>query len=266
MPKPAALRDPCDTPAAMDIGRLQDQARAFRPRLAEIKRNAPEIDWFFGDILGNIDAIGGLLSGENRALFDRLPGGRIADIGAADGDLALFLETQGFRPEIIDFPQYNFNRLEGARHLRQALGSAVPIHEIDLDARFELPARYDLVLLLGTLYHLRNPFFALENLARGSRYCILSTRIARWLESGFWPWQRRTEIRREPVAYLLDADECNNDSTNYWIFSRAGLQRIVERAGWRILEHKSYGNRWTSNPRDADRDERAWMLLESALG
>jgi hypothetical protein len=247
----------------MDIGHLQRNAREFRPRLAAIKRESPDIDWFFGDILGNIDAIGRLLTGHNRELFGKWPGGRIADVGAADGDLAFFLETQGYRPEIIDFPRYNFNGLKAAYRLKHALGSAVPIHEIDLDGRFELPARYDLVLFLGILYHLRNPFYALETLARSSRYCVLSTRVARWIESGFWPWQRRTEIGRAPVAYLLGPDECNNDSTNYWIFSRAGLQRLVERTGWEVLDSISYGDRQNSNPRDADRDERAWMLLES---
>lgn len=65
------------------------------------------------------------------------------------------------------------------------------------------------------------------------------------------------------MAYLLGPDECDNDSTNYWIFSRAGLQRLVERAGWEVLDSISYGDRQNSNPRDVDRDERTWLLLES---
>jgi hypothetical protein len=113
------------------------------------------------------------------------------------------------------------------------------------------------------LYHLRNPYFALETLARNARYCFLSSRIARWLDSGFWPWQRRTYIRNAPLAYLLSLDECNNDSTNYWIFSETGLRRIVERAGWEVRDYISYGNRANSNPRDAQNDERAFMLLKS---
>jgi 2-polyprenyl-3-methyl-5-hydroxy-6-metoxy-1,4-benzoquinol methylase len=247
----------------MHIDQMQRAARAFRPKLDAVKRAAPQIDWFFGDILGNIDAIGGLLGDGTRDVFERFAGGRVADMGAADGDLAFFLESLGYRPEIIDFPDYNYNRLEAAYHLKQALDSSVPIHEIDLDSRFDLPSQYDAVIFLGLLYHLKTPYFVLEMLAHSSRYCILSTRIARWLRSGFWPWQFGGHIRNKPVAYLLDPDECNNDSTNYWIFSEAGLRRVVERAGWRILDFRTYGRRWTSNPRDGDRDERAFMLLES---
>lgn len=247
----------------MHIQEMQQRARAFRSRIESIKKDASDVDWFFGDIIGNVDAIGGLLTGENRRVFDRFSGGRVADIGAADGDLAFFLESLGYRAEIIDYPDYNFNRLKAAYRLKQALDSDVPIHEVDLDSRFELPARYDAVIFLGILYHLRNPFFALETLAQNSRYCILSTRVARWVQSGRWPWQRRGYIRRDPVAYLLGPDECNNDATNYWIFSEAGLRRIVDRAGWDVLDYRSYGKRLTSNPRDANRDERAFMLLKS---
>ncbi|MBY6203534.1 class I SAM-dependent methyltransferase [Halomonas denitrificans] len=247
----------------MRIEELQQAAREFRTHLDRIKQESPDVDWFFGDILGNIDAIGGLLTGGNRDLFGRLSGGRIADIGAADGDLSFFLETKGFRPEIVDFAAYNFNQLEAAYRLKEALDSSVPIHEIDINGQFELPHRYDAVIFLGILYHLQNPYLALETLAHTSRYCILSTRVAAWMHSGPWPWQFRGRIRNRPIAYLLEPDEFNNDSTNYWIFSEAGLKRIVERTGWRILDFKTYGKRWTSNPRDPKRDQRAFMPLES---
>lgn len=249
----------------MDIREIQKKADAFDEQLDAVKRESPEIEWYFGDILANIDAIAGLLKGNNREIFGEFSGGHVADIGAADGDIAFFLETLGYQCDIIDFPDYNFNGLRAAYHLKGALNSNAPIHEIDFDQRFELPRRYDAVFILGLLYHLRNPFFALETLAQNARYCFLSSRIARWMDSGFWPWQRQTYIRNAPVAYLLAPDECNDDSTNYWIFSEAGLRRIVERAGWEICEFVSYGNRASSNPRDRNHDERAFMLLKSRL-
>ena len=249
----------------MDIQVIQQMAAGFKARLEVIKRKPSDIHWYFGDILANIDALAGLLKGQNREIFDAFAGGHVADIGAADGDLAFFLETLGYQCDIIDFPDYNFNGMRAAHHLKKALRSQVSIHEIDLDQRFELPRRYDAVIFLGILYHLRNPFFALETLAKNARYCFLSSRIARWVDSGFWPWQRRSYIRNSAVAYLLAPDECNNDSTNYWIFSETGLRRIVERAGWEILDYVSYGNRVNSNPRDQVRDERAFMLLRSTV-
>jgi len=249
----------------MNIREIQKKADQFEERLDVVKRESPAIKWYFGDILANIDALGSLLTGNNREIFGDFIGGHVADIGAADGDVAFFLETLGYQCDIIDFPQYNFNRMSAAYHLKEALKSNVSIHEIDLDERFELPRRYDAVFFLGILYHLRNPFFALETLAQNSRYCFLSSRIARWVDSGFWPWQRRTYIRNSSVAYLLTPDECNNDSTNYWIFSETGLRRIVERAGWEICDCVLYGDRSNSNPRDQNHDERAFMFLKSRL-
>lgn len=248
----------------MHIEELQRRATEFKPRLEDIKRDAPDLKWFHGDILSNIGALAGLLK-QHPEVFGQFAGGRVADIGAADGDLAFFLETQGYRCDIIDYPDYNYNRLSAARHLQAALDSRVAIHEIDLDERFELPGTYDAVLFLGVLYHLRNPYYAMETLAHSARYCFLSSRIARWVKAGFWPWQKQTSIRHIPMAYLLDPDECNNDATNYWIFSEAGLKRIVQRAGWEIRDFVSYGDRSGSNPRDAAHDERAFMLLESRV-
>jgi len=48
------------------------------------------------------------------------------------------------------------------------------------DRPFTLPHdAYDVVLFLGILYHLRNPFYVLEELARRTTHLLLSTRIAR---------------------------------------------------------------------------------------
>ncbi len=97
----------------------------------------------------------------------RGPCRRIADIGAGDGDLAFFFEKMGFSVEIIDNEYTNFNRLEGARILKEKMNSSVEIRSVDLDSQFALPhKKLDAVFFLGTLYHLKNPFFVLEKLAR----------------------------------------------------------------------------------------------------
>ena len=106
--------------------------------------------------------------------------GKVADIGAADGDLAFFLERQGLSVDMIDNEYTNFNGLEGARILKETLNSAVAIQSVDLDSQFSLAGqKYDAVFFLGTLYHLKNPFFLLESLARLTRYCLVRTCIAK---------------------------------------------------------------------------------------
>lgn len=247
----------------MNIRDIQRRAHRFEKELEHIRQGSPDVQWYFANILASIDAIARLLKGKNRDIFSKFSNGHIADIGAADGDMSFFLETLGYQCDIIDYPDYNFNGLRAAYHLKEVLQSDVAIREIDLDQRFELPEKYDAVFFLGILYHLKNPYYALETLAKNTHYCFLSTRIARWVESGFWPWQRRTYIRNSPVAYLVAPDECNNDSTNYWIFSETGLRQIVDRAGWEVCDFISYGDRGGSNPRDNNHDERAFMLLKS---
>ncbi len=185
--------------------------------------------------------------------------GKVADIGAADGDLAFFLEKQGLSVDVIENESTNFNRLKGARILKEALNSSVAIRSVDLDSQFPLSGeKYDAVFLLGILYHLKNPFFLLERLAQMTSYCFVSTRIANQTAEG-------QPLSPYPVAYLLAPQECNNDDTNYWIFSETGLRRLVDRAGWNVLAFLTTGNTTDSIPGGSDRDERAVCLLQSKI-
>jgi hypothetical protein len=74
-----------------------------------------------------------------------------------------------------------------------------------------------------------------------------------------------TPLHDLPVAYLLDATESNGDATNYWIFSDAGLHRILHRTGWDVLAFETTGDRSRSNPADQHHDERAFCLLRSRV-
>jgi hypothetical protein len=244
----------------MDIGELASDLKPHRDRLAQAKAEIGDgIRWYPYDILGNLVHLELLLHGENRDL-GRLAGGRpVADIGGADGDLAFVLEDAGgWQVDLIDTPATNMNGLQAARALKRQFGSKVEICDIDLDSQFSLPReRYGLVLLLGILYHLQNPFYVLSELGRRADYCLLSTRVARFAGP------ERTPIAHLPVAYLVGPQETNNDPTNYWMFSPAGLERIVERAGWSVLERVSFGDTEASDPASAEHDERAFMLLRS---
>jgi tRNA (mo5U34)-methyltransferase len=219
-----------------------------------------ELPWYPYDILGNLAHVDALLHGDNRDLSRFAGNLPVADIGAADGDLAFVLEDLAhWDIDIIDTAATNMNGLRGARALRDHFSSSVDIYDIDLDRQFELPReRYGLVFLLGILYHLQNPYYVLRELADRSSYCLLSTRVARFAGP------RRTPIGDIPVGYLVAPRETNNDPTNYWILSPAGMERLVERAGWRILERANVGNVAESDPATPENDERMFMLLQSA--
>ena len=211
------------------------------------------------DIVGNFLHLDNMLRDPYRDLAELAGGLPLADMGA-DGDLAFTLEmAMGAQVDIIDTAHSNQNGLRGARLLRDQLGSNVDVYDTDLDRQFALPReRYGLVMLLGILYHLQNPYFVLRELAEHTRFCAVSTRVTRLAGAN------STDISDLPVAYLVAPTEMNNDATNYWIFTNPGLDRLVARTGWHIRARLNAGDVEGSRPDSLDHDERVFLLLESA--
>lgn len=241
---------------------LMAAASKWAAHISSLKSNNPPqgFTWYGYDILANLWHMNNLLKGGWRDIFTLTEGQPIADIGAADGDLGYFFNALGWDLDIIDWPQTNWNGLRGARYMKELLGADVNIFEVDLDSQFNLPrTRYGVIFLFGILYHLKNPFYVLEKLAHASKYCFVSTRIARQTVDG------AVSLDKAPLAYLLSPDECNNDATNYWIFSMPGLERLANRCGWRIVEKMTVGDTVGSNPSNPSNDERAFLLLESSV-
>ena len=137
------------------------------------------------------------------------------------------------------------------------------------------------------LYHLKNPFHALQTLAKQADYCLINTRITQHLStkqtaSSRLSWRERirkhialwrnpklfeklnaTCVDQSPVAYLLEPRECNNDPTNYWIFTEASLRRLLTRTGWEVISFIRIGNQDYSDPFTEEGNERAVCLVKS---
>jgi hypothetical protein len=255
----------------LDIAEIAQKAGAYRVELDAVKqRLAPaEYGWYPYGTLSNFFLLEKLLGPANRHLLDLAGDSPIADIGAADGDTAFFLESLGHRAHAIDYPPTNYNSCRGMRLLKETLGSSIEIREVDLDRQFDLPGeRYGLAFFLGILYHLKNPFGALESLAGLARHAVVSTRVVRYnlaeeARGTSTVNRERIELHTVPAAYLVAADETNNDATNYWMFSEAGLRRTLDRAGWDVLDFTTFGDDRTSDPATSEGDERAFCLLRS---
>jgi 2-polyprenyl-3-methyl-5-hydroxy-6-metoxy-1,4-benzoquinol methylase len=244
----------------MDITEIKDKALLYNATLNKKKLSlAPQSFWYRYGTLNNFIHLDKLLTGSNRHLLDLIGKKTVVDIGSADGDLAFFMESLGLKVDIIDHAHTNYNHLEGAHLLRKDLKSSLEIYDIDLDSQFSLPQKeYGLIFFLGILYHLKNPFYILENLSKHSSYCLISTRVARLSPN------KQVNFSTVPVAYLLDSYECNNDPTNFWIFSDAGLRRILQRTGWEICDYITVGNTTDSDPATPQGDERAFCLVKSS--
>ena len=243
-----------------DSRQMLERAQEFRRHLQRAKSGISlgEYGWYPYDSLSVLPEFIELIRDDFDEIKSILQGQPALDLGCGDGDLAMLLDHFGVTVDAIDHAETNFNRMQGVRRLRDALNADVRIADVDLDSYFDLPRKqYGVVVFLGILYHLKNPYYALEELARRAAYCVLSTRVARVTRAG------GTRIDTEPVAYLLDARETNNDQTNYWIFSRAGLTRLAARCGWAVRGELQRGCVQDSNPVDAEADERAFLLLKS---
>ena len=247
----------------MNIIEAIDQRRPFETKLSEIKsRIADEVrpGWYPYPTLSVFEHLDKLLHGENRTILRILREEAVLDLGAGDGSVAFFLESLGAVVDAVDNPRTNYNGMTGIRALQAALGSSIRLYEMDLDSQFKLTCdRYGLTCMFGLLYHLKNPFFVLEQVARQSRYCLMSTRITRRSPDG------RLNLDAAPLAYLLDERETNNDPTNYWVFSETGLKRLIHRAGWDLCEFMTSGAKSKSDPVHADSDERAFCLMRSRI-
>ncbi|MGC2661096.1 MAG: methyltransferase domain-containing protein [Bryobacteraceae bacterium] len=239
---------------------LIEYASQFERRLKEAKGAPPSdvFNWYPYDTISSIGLLAPLVDA-NFSDFETGLQSRMLDVGCGDGDLAFLFASLGCDVTAIDLPSCNFNRMTGVRSLRTRLNLPIEITEMDVDSRFELEGRpYGLALLLGILYHLKNPFQVLETLATNAQYCALSTRVAATTVAG-------TVIQDEPLAYLLDHREANNDPTNYWVFSRGGLLRLAKRTGWRVVGWRTVGCTMRSNPASPDADERMFVFLRSQL-
>lgn len=243
-----------------DIRELARQAAAFRKELLRVKRRlgSQELQWYPYDTLQVFPVLEKLLTGAHRDLLGLAGADPILDIGCGDGDSTFFFESLGRSVDAIDYAPANYNQMRGVAALARELKSSAGVYEMDLDSFFTLPRnRYGLTICHGLLYHLKNPYYLLETLARVSRYCLLSTRVARLAPD------HRKSLHEIPVAYLVDDLETNNDPTNFWIFSEAGLRRILARTRWELCDYLTTGCREGSDPASPDRDERAYCLLRS---
>ena len=235
------------------------QGEMFRAGLQALKQRlvVPDYGWYPYETLSALGILTRLIEPVFEEVAPALSSGPVADIGCADGDLGLFCAHLGAQVDAIDHLESSFNQMRGIDVLREALGLSLGVYDIDLGGRFHLPrSDYRFAFFLGTLYHLKNPYYVLENLALHADWCVLSTRIAQVTP-------RQTLIEDDPVAYLLDPREANNDPTNYWIFSPAGLLRLLSRAGWTVFGHERIGVRLNSDPVHPQADERMFVLLKS---
>jgi tRNA (mo5U34)-methyltransferase len=140
---------------------------------------------------------------------------RVLDIGAWDGWFSFEMERRGAEVTAIDCwdnPRF--------REIHRLLGSRVDYRVMDVyEVTPERVGRFDLVLFLGVLYHLKHPLLALE------RVCAVTTDIA-YVES----FVLQNEDR--PVMEFYETSELGGQSDNWVAPSPSCLAAFCRTAGF----------------------------------
>ena len=156
----------------------------------------------------------------------------VLDIGAWDGFFSFEAERRG-ASRIVAADYYSWHGTgwgtgqgkAGFQLAREALGSRV--EDVDVDVMDLSPERlgtFDLVLLLGVLYHLPNPLLALERVASvASDWLVLETVVDM---VGFG----------RPAAAFYPGRELNGDPTNWWGPNAAAVHGMLRSVGFTRVE------------------------------
>ncbi len=135
-----------------------------------------------------------------------LRGKRALDIGTWDGWFAFELERRGAAVVAIDCwdnPRF--------REVHRLLGSSVDYRQMDVyELTPETLGKFDVVLFMGVLYHLKHPLLALECV------CALTTDLACVdsfvLREKHWP---NVGVENRPVMEFYETDEFGGQTDNW---------------------------------------------------
>ena len=196
----------------------------------ELASAAGRIQWFHTMELGQGVVTSGFYDPAARlpelALPADLTGMEVLDVGAWDGFYSFEAKRRGARrvlaTDSFAWSDEGIGSKAGFELARAALGLPVEDREIDvLELAPETVGRFDVVLMLGVLYHMRHPLLALERVASVTAgRLILDTHVD-------------MVGADRPLAAFYPGSELNGDPTNWWGPNEAAVLAMISAAGFR---------------------------------
>ena len=169
-----------------------------------------------------------------------LRGKRALDIGCSDGYFSFELEKRGAEVVAIDFVPETYTGFATARTI---LGSRV---DYRMDNVYNLTpddyGRFDVVLFLGVLYHLRKPLAALDAIRsvmhEGAQLFVGTMLIDQYflLPDGSTTTLDAVNplLKNVPLWQAYPGDTLNGDFTNCFAPNRRALEAALEEAQFRV--------------------------------
>lgn len=177
-----------------------------------------------------------------QAIPTDLTGKSVLDIGCNAGFYSIEMKRRGAERVLgIDSDERYLNQ---GRYAAKALGIDIEFRNLSVYEVGVLKEKFDLVIFMGVLYHLRHPLLALDLLREHS---VGEMMIFQSMQRGSAPvfatgdnyefWN--TGIFEDPgfpLMYFIEKRYAD-DPTNWWIPNQAGMEAMLRSAGFEIVVH-----------------------------
>jgi tRNA (mo5U34)-methyltransferase len=218
----------------------------------EIKKRVSELgDWFHNIDLGGVETAPNHFLGDypsikwrrfEETIPDDLSGRTVLDIGCNGGFYSLEMKKRG-ASRVVGIDS-DLTYLEQARFAARATGVEIDFRQLDVYDVAALKEKFDIVLFMGVLYHLRHPLLALDliyehvfkdtlifqSLLRGSSNVAPVQNNYAFSETDIF------DCEGYPVMHFVE--QCYaDDPTNWWIPNRACVEAMLRSSGFKILSH-----------------------------
>jgi tRNA (mo5U34)-methyltransferase len=194
------------------------------------------MEWFHSIDLGNGEVTPGgnkslaMIEAESAVIFKHgVAGKSVLDIGAWDGAFSFEAERRGAR-EVLATDHFcwsgdGWGTKEGFDYAHGKLKSRVRSLDVDVfDLSVERLGQFDVVLFLGVLYHLRNPYGGLEAAASLAREMLVIETLT------------GVNDINEPAMRFMPRGELGGDPTNTFAPNVRCLELMLTDFGFRRFE------------------------------
>lgn len=218
----------------------------------DIPRRITELgEWFHNiDLHGHPTApnhfLGDYPAVKWRRFADAIPadlrGRSVLDIGCNGGFYSIEMKRRGADRVVgIDWDERYLNQ---ARFAADTVGADVEFRRLSVYDVGDLGERFDVVLFMGVLYHLRHPLLALDLLHEHvTRDLLVFQSMQRGAPNVLpldddYPFSA-TDIFDQPGFPRLHFIErrYSHDQTNWWIPNRAAVEAMLRSAGYETVAH-----------------------------
>jgi tRNA (mo5U34)-methyltransferase len=176
------------------------------------------------------------------ALPADLSGKSVLDIGCNAGFYSIEMKRRGAERVLgVDFDE---RYLAQGRFAAETLGMEIEFRQLSVYEVASLREKFDVVIFMGVLYHLRHPLLALDSIREHVARDLMLFQSMQRGSSGVMPvepdydfWETEIFDRPEfPRMYFIE-HKYTGDPTNWWIPNRACVEAMLRSAGFEVVAH-----------------------------